>query len=295
MKRAVTILLLVLGAAAALYGANIEFPNFYLRTRGALTGGAFPLQTQADITLRFGGGFKLGGQLSLSLSDNNLGTDPTLGSVYDADNLQSVLDRSLHFQSASVVVRELAGLPLDLTYFIGELNRFANGTVFTDTFGTDSIASDVRGSLYFPTGVAYDGIHWVNGTGMNIATNFGSDWFRFDGSFYQDGYLGAGRYSTDLRAAINTPDFKFESFVGATFPAGSIGIYRGGLLIYYGVGGNIELLTEIGVPRFAPITDGVPGIDDLFILLEPRAHVGIFDIAMTLFWHPSYPPTSSCA
>jgi hypothetical protein len=128
----------------------------------------------------------------------------------------------------------------------------------------------------------------VNGTGISIASSVDGGSVYLDGSFYQDGYLGAGLYSADVRAAFNSPDFKFESFIGGTFPAGSIGIYRGGMLIYYGVGGNIELLTEIGVPRFAPIADGVPGIDDLFILLEPRAHIGIMDVAMTLFWHPAY-------
>lgn len=288
MKRLVSVLLVLLTVVAGLNAASIAIPTFYLLTRGALSGSSFPLETQADIAIQFGGGYKFGGQLSLSLSDGFLEDDPALGATYDAATVQSALNRALRFESASVIVRDLFGIPLDLTYFVGETGRLTNGDIFAHEFGTDIIASDVRGLLYFPTGVAYDGIHAINGTGITVATGGIAPWFRLDGSIYQDGYLGTGFFSTDLRATMNFPSLKIETFLGGTFPAGAFGVYRGGLLVFYSTGSNLEFLAEIGIPRYAPITDGSLGMNDFFFLFEPRVHIGFMSAVVTLFWHPEY-------
>ena len=100
--------------------------------------------------------------------------------------------------------------------------------------------------------------------------------------------MGAGRYSTDLRAAFNTPGFKAETFLGASFPAAAYGIYRAGLLLFYNTGQGGEFLTQIGIPRWAPVTDGPLNIDDFSFLFEPRVHIGFMSIVLTLFWHPEY-------
>lgn len=288
MKRLVSLLLVLLALASSLSAASIAIPTFYLLTRGALSGASFPLETQADVTIQFGGGYKFGGQLSLSLSDGYLEDDPTLGPTYDAGTVQSALNRALRFESASVIVRDLLGIPIDLTYFVGETERLANGDIFAGEFGTDIIASDVRGLLHFPTGVSYDGIHAINGTGITVASSGIAPWLRLGGSIYQDGYLGTGFFSTDLRAAINFPSFKAETFLGGTFPAGAFGIYRGGLLLYYSAGTNLEFLAEIGIPRYAPVTDGALGMNDFFFLFEPRVHIGFMSAIVTMFWHPEY-------
>lgn len=285
---AVGVLALLLLVPGALFGANVTIPTFQLLTRGILEGGKFSLQTAGLVEIAFGGGYKFGGQLSLSLDDSNLEQAASLGATYDADEIEALLNRTLRFRSASVVVRNTFGLPLDVTYFIGEVDRMLNGDVFPDQFGSDIIASEFRGLLYFPTGVVYNGIHAIDGTGFALSSAALSPSLFLQAAIYQDAFLGAGLYSVDLRAAFNTPGFKAETFVGASFPAGAWGIYRGGLLLFYNTGQGGEFLTQIGVPRWAPVTDGALNIDDFYFLFEPRVHIGFMSIVLTLFWHPEY-------
>ena len=284
----VTMLVLLLLLPGALFGANVTIPTFQLLTRGILEGGQFSLETAGLVEIAFGGGYKFGGQLSLSLDETNLEQAATLGDTYDPDEIEALLNRSLRFRSASVVVRDAFGLPFDATYFIGEVHRILNGDVFPTQFGSDIIASQFRGLLYFPTGVVYDGIHAIDGTGIALSSAALSQTIFLQAAIYQDAYLGAGRYSADLRAAFNTPGFKAEAFVGASFPAAAYGIYRGGVLLFYNTGQGGEFLTQVGIPRWAPVTDGALNIDDFYFLFEPRVHIGFMSIVLTLFWHPEY-------
>ena len=186
-----------------------------------------------------------------------------------------------------MIARDLFGAPLDVTYFIGESDRLLNGDIFPAQFGSDIIATDFRGLLYFPTGVVYDGVHAMDGTGLALSSSLSQSVF-LQGAIYQDAFLGAGLYSADVRAAFNTPRFKAETFLGASFPAAAWGIYRGGLLLFYNTGQGGEFLAQVGIPRWAPVTDGALNIDDFYFLFEPRVHISFMSIVLTLFWHPEY-------
>lgn len=288
MRRLIFLLTLLGFAAGAGFAANITIPTYNLLTRGALEGGLFVLRTQADVDVQFGGGFKFGGELSLSIDTMSLEEPSTPGVDYDQSIIQAALNERLRLKSASVVVRDLFGTPLSARYFIGEYARILNGDLFPDLFGTQIIATDFRGLLAFPEGVVYDGVHALDGTGLAIVADSLAPWLYLEGAIYQDAYLGLGYYSTDIRAAFNTPSFKAELFGGASFPIADFGIYRGGILLYYSTGQGGEVLTQIGVPRYAPVSDGPLNIDDFFFLFEPRVHVGILSIVLTLFWHPEY-------
>jgi hypothetical protein len=283
----VTLLALLLLLPTALFGANVTIPTFQLLTRGILEGGQFSLQTAGEVDIAFGGGYKFGGQLSLAINGANLEQAIAAGDTYDADQIEALLNRTLRFQSASVVVRNMFGWPLDGTYFIGEVDRLLTGDLFPTQFGSDIVASEFRGLLYFPTGVVYDGVHAIDGTGIAFSSKLAQSTF-LQAAIYQDAFLGAGFYSADLRAAFNTPGFKAETFVGVSFPAAAYGIYRGGLLLFYNTGQGGEFLAQIGIPRWAPVTDGALNIDDFFFLFEPRVHIGFMSIVLTLFWHPEY-------
>lgn len=131
-------------------------------------------------------------------------------------------------------------------------------------------------------------MHSLDGTGIALSADAIAPWLYLEGAIYQDAYLGAGYYSTDVRAAFNTERFKAETFLGASFPQADFGLYRAGLLLFYATGEGGEFLTQIGIPRWAPSTDGALNIDDFFILFEPRVHIGIVSVILTLFWHPEY-------
>lgn len=288
MRKSVIVVALMMGVGLASFAANVTIPTYQLLTRGALEGGLFVLRTQADIDIQLGGGYKFGGELSFSIDTDYLERPAIPGEAYDQETITSSLEERLGLSAASVVVRDLFGTPLSLRYFVGERARLLTGDIFPLQFGTQIVASDFRGLLAFPEGVVYDGVHVVDGTGLSLGIPNLAPWVYLEGSVYQDGYLGPGFYSTDVRAAFNTPNFKSEVFLGASIPQATYGAYRGGVLLYYSTGQGGEVLSQIGVTRWAPVSDGAPNIDDFYFLFEPRVHVGIMSIVLTLFWHPEY-------
>ena len=288
MRKTAVLVLLLTAMSIASHAANITIPTFQLLTRGSVQGGLFVLQTQADIDIQLGGGYKYGGELSLSIRSDSLDEPRTPGSEYDQGVISAALRERLGLSSASAIVRDLFGLPLNVRYFVGEYERILNGDIFPEQFGTDIIASDFRGLLYFPSGIVYDGVHAIDGTGIAMTSTRLAPWLFLEGSLYQDSYLGPGYYSSDVRAAFNTARFKAEVFTGASFPRADYGVYRAGALLHYSSGQGGEFLTQIGVPRWAPITDGPLNIDDFYFLFEPRVHVGLVSIVLTLFRHPEY-------
>ena len=85
---------------------------------------------------------------------------------------------------------------------------------------------------------------------------------------------------------INFDKIKLEGFLGASFPASNIGLYRGGFLFYYSPGKTGEFFAQVGVPQWNP-TEAFD-IDRLFFLFEPRIKLDPVTIILTLFWHPGY-------
>ncbi len=281
MKRlfAGAILVLFLIPIPLLNAANLLVPSFELITYGYLEGGSFNLRTRGDIDFRIEGGYKFGGSIVLGFQND------ALENIF-TDTEESA-DNTLTFKAANILVREIFALPLNLTYFTGESDIFCNGDTFVERFGSDSFASKYRGYVYFPNSTVYDGIHTILGTGFAVDT--GTLWEKALLSLYlyQDGYLGQGKYSTDLRGLLNYTNFKLEAFLGATFGANTYGIYRGGLLLYYKAGATGEFLTQVGIPRWDVDTDTF-NIGLFYFLFEPRVNLDKMSIIMTLFWHPEY-------
>ncbi|MFW6380819.1 MAG: hypothetical protein ACOC0Y_02140 [Spirochaetota bacterium] len=288
MRKLVATLLLLVLAHLGAYATNITIPKFHLLTRGALEDGLFVLATQADVDVEFGGGYKFGGELSFSIETDSLEEPSIPGATYEQDVISAALRERLGLSSARVIVRDLFGLPLNASYFIGEYDRILNGDLFPTQFGSQIVASDFRGLLYFPDGTVYDGVHALDGTGLALTAASIAPWLYLEGAVYQDAYLGPGFYSADVRAAFNTERFKAETFFGSSFPQAQYGLYRAGILLYYSTGQGGEFLTQVGIPRWAPVTDGALNIDDFYFLFEPRVHIGIVSIVLTLFRHPEY-------
>ena len=260
--------------------ADIQVPVLELITRGYLDNGTFTLGTRGEFDLVIAGGYKFGGQIVLDFESDDLeAIDGTGGTDQDLPS----------FKSANITMRNPLGLPLDLAYFTGEMDTFGTGDLFPDYFGAKAIASRFRGYQYFPnpTQVRFNGIHTVSGTGLRLSSNFLTNWNTTALYIYQDKYLGSGHYSVDLWTSINTPRFKMETFLGASYPASTYGYYRGGVLLYYDTGQGGEFLTQIGIPRWDPVNDPLQ-LDLFYLLFEPRVRFGLFSIVLTLFWHPEY-------
>lgn len=273
--RALPLVLFFVALGIPLYAADVTVPDFELYTRGYLDGGAFNLATYGKMDIQIGGGYKFGGNIQLGFEGDNIGDIAALANTH------------LTFNGASVTIRNLFHAPLDLTYFTGLGDIFANGDAFPQYFGTAPIASRYRGYLYFPTGIQYDGIYTVAGTGVKLSAPSLAKWIDPMLYLYQDANLGTGYYASDLRVLLNFDHLKFEGFVGASFPYPTAGLYRAGALIYYNTGAGGSFLTEIGIPQWNPMTDPFD-IKLFYLLFEPRIDFGSFAIIPTLFWHPYY-------
>jgi hypothetical protein len=286
-SRLLIILLLVL--SVNLNAADLEVPKMELITRADLDSGTPDLLTRGKVDLRIAGGYKLGGSLILGFDSADLGysnTSLTAGSE-TIDSLTSFLSNQtyLQFQSAQITIRDLFSTPTDLTYFTGKIDVLCSGDDFPTLFGSIPIATRYRGYLYFPDN-EFDGIHTINGTGFKLSTTFGSEKSITSVFIYEDGYLGNGHYSGDIRTLLNFEKIKLEAFVGATYPASDYGLYRGGFLFFYSPGTKGEFFAQVGIPQWDPSESF--SIDRLFFLFEPRIKFNPITIILTLFWHPGY-------
>ena len=286
MKRLIPLALVFLTVSS--FAANVRIPSLELITRGSLQGSSFALDTRALMDLEFEGGSKFGGTVRFGFDSEDLDASIQLPEQYDAAAIEAAINRSLQFQLASVTVRDMLGLPLDLTYFSGQLEQFTSGSTFPAVFGSVPFATSYRGYVYFPEGTRYDGVYDVAGTGLRLATSETISSWSLQLYGYQDQYLGTASYSSDLRFLLNTELLKLDAFGGASFPGGPYGSYRGGVMLYYNTGLAGQFFAQIGVPRWTPGVDEDLNIEHFYFLFEPRVLVGITNLSLTLFWHPLY-------
>ncbi len=275
---------LLCSIARPLGAAGVAVPTMEVVTRGAAVGGVFALQSRGSLALAVEGGYKFGG--SVLLGYTNAPLDPQTQPL------------GFDFRGLNVTVNDLGSLPLSLSFFIGDNDIFCSGDEFVTAFGSHAIMTRYRGFLTFPNGIvdqpnnAYDGIHQVRGTGLRLSiapseSPYVLSFYGYQDSRFTDvgGNLLPGYYSGDFRALAALGPVKFEGFLGGTYsPVSLFGYYRGGLL-FHAEGPGVEFLAEIGVPKFDPASE--IGLTLLYVLFEPRLHIGLFSLVPTFFWHPA--------
>ncbi len=277
------------GSTGTVFSADLSIPTMELITRADFSGSVPEITSRGKVVIDLTGGYKFGGNLSLGFDSSDLSYSSADISDYDnsSSDLANYLSNQtyLTFQAAEITLRDVLAGGTAITYFIGKTNVLCSGDDFPRIFGSYPIATRYRGYLYFPSN-EFDGIHRINGTGMKIATTWGSDNNLTSFYLYKDGYLPDTYFSSDIRTMFNFNSLKIESFAGSTFPYGSAGLFRGGFLLHYRSGDIGEFLAQIGVPQWDPSASFE--IDNLFFLFEPRINFNMFSIILTLFWHPGY-------
>ncbi len=278
--------LIITTAMVNIFAADISVTTMELISRGSMDGGNFVLDTFGDIDVEIAGGYKLGGALSLGITNGTVGLsneDLTTGSAetYLSDSAL------LYLKSAQVSVHNAFNLPLTITYFTGETETFSNGDIFPAYYGSGQVASLFRGYFYFPDTVVYDGLYSVDGTGVQIDTDFGRTWNKLSLYTYQDNNYGQGHYSSDLRWNADGTNFKIDTFLGGSYPYGDHGLYRAGVLIDLIANEKGEFFAQVGIPRFSPNEDTID-IGMFYFLFEPRIHFGLGSLIFTFFSHPRY-------
>ena len=277
------LLFLVIPAA---YAADVAVTTMELISRGYMQDDLYILDTFGDVDISISGGYKLGGALTLGISNGNIGLSNV--QIHLPIRIFTFHESSmLYLKSASVTVHEAFNLPLSITYFSGETETFSNGDIFPRYYGSQRVASLFRGYFYFPDSVVYDGLYTVNGTGIQLDTDFGRQWNRLSLYTYQDNYFGQGSYTSDIRWNADGENFKLDTFAGASYPYGDYGMYHAGLLVGLIANEKGEFFAQVGIPRFTPGEDSID-IGLFYFLFEPRIHFGIGSLIFTFFSHPAY-------
>ena len=287
----IILVLAVLLAASPLFSANITVPSLEIYSWARNDGSGFALDSYGDMELQLDGGYKFGGAMKFGFSSSSLET--------------AAYNDSIAFESVSVTLRELFGIPLNFTYFIGQGDTFGTGEVFTPYFGTPLLSSNYTSFLHFPNESSYNfyqGIHTVYGTGGKFEFAPPEKNWLLSLYIYQDSSpafltgtipppaidFSSRQGSLDVRTAFNFEKVRLEAFVGATLPTSdsAIGYIRNGLFLHAG-SEKFEFMAEFGMPRWRPLDDAF-GLDLFYLLVEPRIHLGAMSIVPTFFWRPGY-------
>lgn len=290
----------LLAAAWPLGAASVTVDPFELLTHGAYDPGTglFSVASRLDFGLNLSGGDKFAGLLRLEYRSGSVEDDLYEGglSLPDTAATADIVAKlnaatGIGLRTAAVSAREIGGIPLEATYFVGYLDSICSGDDFVRLFGAAPFATALRGPLYYPNGVggdpnlSYDGLDAVYGTGARLGL-MGEHKAAYL-YLYQDSDLGAGNWTGDLRGLLDGEKVKLELYGGASYaPAYSYGLYRGGLLFDYSPGSVGEFFAQVGVPRWDPSASF--SIDNFFFLFEPRVVFGSTALAITVFYHPAY-------
>ncbi len=282
-------LLIVLLCSSFLSAVEVSIPSLELMSWGRLEEGKFGLYSRGYLEVALLGSEQdFGGKAEFLFEDSNLEESSTLPPSYDPAALDRVFKKKLSIKSLSVEMKQIFRLPVSISYFTGSTDNIGGGKIFSSVFGLPSIASPVQGYLYFPQSIQYEGLHTIAGTGLKLYTDKAFEKIFLSAYTYQDQYLGKGKYSSDLWLAFNHQGLQLETFLGASYPVSTVGVYRAGLLFHYVTPEGGAFFTQIGIPRWDPKEDTRFTVDLFYFLFEPRVQIGLFGVAITFFWHPAY-------
>jgi len=317
----VGLFLLAFWPAAA---AEITIDRMEMASRGRVNDGEFVVSSLLSADLALSGGYKYSFLLGFSLEApdiarafayRNLRFDPLLpidppGGGVTEDDYNALVDRYntqsdminnqavLGFRIAKATVRDVFGLPLELSYFLGAGDDFCSGDDFVPRFGISPFGTDFRGFLYFPDGIGgnptrrYNGIYGVRGTGFSLGLtkweSFIPILYLYQDFPYFSGFInGTGitenLYSGDLRLLFCHDSLRFEFFGGLSLNSSLDTNIRGGLMAHL-LGNGVEFFVQGGIPGWT--TGEKFSIDNIFFLIEPRLHLNPLSLYVTFFYHP---------
>ena len=263
--------------------AEFSLSRLEMASRSWVDDGNFTLSSVVSADLSLSGGYKYTFLLGFSLDGVEINRVDSQG--------------YLSFRIAQATIRETFGLPLDLSYFIGQGDNFATGDEFSTRYGVSPIGTNYRGFFYFPDGIGgdinrrYNGIHRAQGTGLSLSLTHWENLvpmvYLYHDFLHPPGAIineeGENLYSGDLRVLLNQNWLKIEFFGGSSWKSDGAIKFRGGLMAHIGAGDGAEFFAQVGVPGWS---EGDPVIDHLFLLLEPRLRLDRFAMFLTFFYRP---------
>lgn len=258
--------------------ASLSIPRMEIFTHGVWEEDALKLRTLGDIEINLEGGVKFSGELGLRL------WSPHLENLTDPGNLI--------FKNAVFTAHDILGLPLDLTFFVGEKEQIGEGAGFVKYFSDWNFATDYSGHLYFNESssdtVVYKGLGTVSGTGVVLSLDFGTDFLKTMIYTFQDSLLAEeGYYTSILRGLLDLENVKLEAYLSASYPQSDYGLYSAGLMFYFRPAKIGSFYTQIGIPRL-DLADMAFNLDLFYFLFEPRVQFGPLSVNLTFLLRPAY-------
>ena len=308
------VLFVVLGASNAtprLWAARVFVPELelFLRVSPFSTDGQFlpSLDTMATIRVDVEASDKLGATIRLGHA-GNFSQKIVLGN--------QVINQLISVELISLTVGKPFESPVYIGIFSGVYDKIGSGDDFQRIFNIDGIGSFYRGYRYFDAATLYDAMHTIDGTGLVVASEFGSNFISARLYLYKDTptyelitgsdntvtatEIDTGAYSTDFRAMFDADRLQLDIYVGATFntifdltdptqisPGYSV---RTGIMANFGINELFQLFMHFGVPYIVEIERASftnISISHFQILLEPRFNIeDSFGLHLTFLVRP---------
>ena len=314
VKRGVILVALILWsgfASAPIWAARIFVPELelFLRARLFDDNSSFQpqLETLANLKIDIEASDKIGAKIRLGHS-GNISRKIAVGG--------QLINQLISLDLISLTVGEPFETPLYVELFSGQHDKIGSGDDFERLFNVDGVTSFFRGYLYFNENALYDALHTIDGTGLVLASEFGSDFASARLYLYKDTptyrlvssgsgsnstvtaqELDTGSYSADLRTMFDADRVQIDFYVGATFntiensllplPLYSL---RTGLMANFGLDELFQFFVHVGVPYLVELEKGELNnlsISHLQILAEPRFNIGdVFGLHLTFLATP---------
>lgn len=192
----------------------------------------------------------------------------------------------LLFEGADVCFPSVADSPVSITAFTGYLDDPASMSLIRETLKVVVDEPEFHG---MPAGTAFSPETEIRGTGLGLTgmpgnANITAGLYAYWNTCTDED----AAYTLDLRLGFVRDILAINLFTGATMLADDFSFsYRGGASALMRSEGGYELYAEAGIRGLeAGMND--PG-KNLYLLFEPRLHLGITDVVLSFFSSPVFP------
>ncbi len=195
----------------------------------------------------------------------------------------------LLFDGAEIVFPSVNESDVSLTLFTGYLDNPSSGTFLREALKVRVDDPEFHG---MPAGTAFAPGTEIDGTGFAITVIPGSRSFAFAGYSYWNERSGENAaFTVDARLVADGRTASVNAFSGAYVKPGTYDVaFRAGATALFRSEGGHELYAGAG---FKGVKANLGDLErNLYLLFEPRLHLGMTDLVISFFSSPVYPLAS---